>query len=189
MHSPSVDSSLESLYLLVQKDDRRAFDMLYERTWEDVYVKAHARLRDEGVTQDILQEVYIDIWNKRNVRDIRKVEAYLHNAIKYKIIDCFRANKYKFEVIDDFVEIIADSEYADSSFAANELNAIISCWMEQLPKKRKEIFKFKLEKDLSTAEISELLNISPKTVQNQLLHSKTELKVLLKKIFTFFLGV
>ncbi|MDR2283044.1 MAG: sigma-70 family RNA polymerase sigma factor, partial [Sphingobacterium sp.] len=96
---------------------------------------------------------------------------------------------YTFEVIDDFVEIIADSAYADSSFAADELSAIISCWIEQLPKKRKEIFKFKLENDLSTAEISALLNISPKTVQNQLLNSKAELKVVLKKIFTFILGV
>ncbi|MFD2554750.1 RNA polymerase sigma factor [Sphingobacterium tabacisoli] len=189
MHNPSVDSSLESLYLLVQKDDRSAFDRLYERTWKDLYTRAFARLGDADLTQDILQEVYIDIWNKRNARDIRQVEAYLYNAVKYKVIDCFRANKYKFEVIDDFVEIIADSEYADSSFAAKELRAIISCWMEQLPKKRREIVKSKLENDLSTAEISELLNISPKTVQNQYLNSKAELKVLLKKIFTFFLGV
>lgn len=181
--------SLEELYLLVQRDDRRAFDVLYDQTWKDLYTRTCARLGDESMSLDILQEVYIDIWNKRNIREIRNVQAYLHNAIKYKVIDFFRANKYTFEVIEDFVEIIAGSEYADSSFAANELQAIIACWLEQLPQKRKEIFKFKLEQGLSTTEISEILHISPKTVQNQLLHAKTELRGLLKKIFTLFLGV
>lgn len=181
--------SLDELYTLVKKGDKDAFDLIYDKTWDLLYAIAYSRLKDEDAVKDILQEIYLDIWIKREVRCIDNLMGYLTNCVKKKVIDYFRKNIHTVEVVDDFAEIIVGSEYADTRLHDTELARVFAAWYDNLPRKRKEIFRFRYEDDYSTREISDLLKISRKTVQNQLLNSKGEFQNMLKKIFTIFLGL
>ena len=180
--------TLEELLLRIKEDDQRAFDELYTRTWKQLYVKTYSKLKIEDLSKDIVQEVFVDFWNKRHARDIQNVQAYLMQAVKFKVLDEFRKSRYEFVELDNFIEQIRDSNDADSQLISKEFFMALKAWTETLPAKRREIFKLKYEEGLSNKEIAERLDVSVKTVQNQLLNSSAELKLLLRTaLFTHFL--
>lgn len=180
--------TLEELFLRIKEDDQRAFDELYARTWRKLYVKTYSRLKIEDLSKDIVQEVFVDFWNKRHAKDVQNVEAYLMQAVKFKVLDEFRKSRYEFVELDHFIEQIRDSNDADSQLISKEFFAALKAWTETLPAKRREIFRLKYEEGLTNKEIAEQLDVSVKTVQNQLLNSSAELRLLLRTaLFTHFL--
>jgi len=173
---------------LVRESDNLAFDELYHRTWKKLYTHSFQKLRDEYLAKDVVQEVFVDLWNKRQLRDIQNVEAYLTQAVKFKVIDRFRKKSFLVEEIGNFADVLANSEFSDSKLLDDELDKLLNHWIDQLPNKRKEIFLLKYEEGLSSEEIGKLLNISTKTVQNQILNVTAFLRSLMQKIlFIFFL--
>jgi RNA polymerase sigma-70 factor (family 1) len=180
--------SLDKLLQLVRESDSLAFDELYHRTWKKLYTHSFQKLRDEDLAKDVVQEVFVDFWNKRQRRDILNVEAYLTQAVKFKVIDRFRKKNFIVEEIANFADVLANSEFSDTKLLDDELDKLLNHWIDQLPSKRKEIFLLKYEEGLSSEEIGKLLNISTKTVQNQILNATTFLRSLMQKIlFIFFL--
>lgn len=180
--------SLNELLQLVRESDNLAFYELYHRTWKKLYTHSFQKLRDEDLAKDVVQEVFVDLWNKRQLRNIQNVEAYLAQAVKFKVIDRFRKKDFIVEEIEDFAEVLANSEFSDSKLLDEELDKLLNHWISQLPNKRKEIFLLRYEDGLSSEEIGKLLNISTKTVQNQILNATTFLRSLMQKIlFIFFL--
>ena len=180
--------SLEKLFLLTQQNDKSAFDQIYHRTWEALYVSAYVLVKDEDVAKDLVQEIYIDLWCKRSKKEIKHVQTYLKQAVRFKVIDRFRKAGAHFESLENFVDKLTDSEESDSKILQKEYAAIIDEWMAKLPKKRREIFRLQFEEGKTTKEISIALDLSIKTIQNQIITSKSSLKLLLEKIiYVFFL--
>lgn len=86
-------------------------------------------------------------------------------------------------IFEEPLEFIAlDSLQADSLLNVKELQACIKLWMSLQPEKRGEIFRLKYVEDLTTREISEILGIAQKTVQNQLRTSFASLRDFLSKL-------
>lgn len=180
--------TLEELLFYIKEDDERAFDELYTRTWKQLYLKTYSKLKIEDLAKDIVQEVFVDFWTKRHFRDIQNVQAYLMQAVKFKVLDEFRKSRYEFVEIDNFIEHLREDTDTDSQLISKEFFSALKQWMEKLPDKRREIFRLKYEEGLTNKEIAEKLDISVKTVQNQLLNSSVELKLLLRSaLFTHFL--
>lgn len=179
--------SLEQLFLLTQQNDKSAFDEIYNRTWESLFHTAYGMLKDDDLAKDLIQEIYIDLWCKRSEKQIAHVHTYLKQAVRFKAIDRFRKAGTRFESLEHFIDDIVDGEASDSKLLQKEYAAAIDHWMAKLPKKRREIFRLQFEEGRSTKEISAALDVSVKTIQNQILTSKTSLKLLLEKIIYIFL--
>lgn len=166
----------EQLFLLVKQNDRSAFDELYNRHWLTLFNKAYKRLRDKEACSDILQDIFADLWNKRDIRHIENLSAYLNTSVKNKIYTLLsqgRAGSYFVQPFENMVTDVA----ADSNFNQKEINHLLHLWMQTLPEKRREIFRLKYYEGASTRQISEHLNISQKTVQNQLLLAFQDLRL------------
>lgn len=166
----------EQLFLLVKQNDRSAFDELYNRHWLTLFNKAYKRLRDKEACSDILQDIFADLWNKRDIRYIENLSAYLNTSVKNKIYTLLsqgRAGSYFVQPFENMVTDVA----ADSNFNQKEINHLLHLWMQTLPEKRREIFRLKYYEGASTRQISEHLNISQKTVQNQLLLAFQDLRL------------
>jgi RNA polymerase sigma-70 factor (family 1) len=189
MESRYASYTLEELLLHIKEDDHSAFDELYTRTWKQLYIKAYSRLKQEDLAKDILQEVFVDLWNKRHVKEINNLEAYLTQAVKFKVLDQFRkSSRQEFVEVENFIEEIKASDYADSNLINKEFFKSLKTWIDALPHKRKEIFRLKYQEGLSNKEIGLKLNISQKTVQNQVLNSSSELRQLIRRaLFIYFL--
>jgi RNA polymerase sigma factor (sigma-70 family) len=165
----------ELLFLLHQRD-KNAFNELYKRTWNSSFNIAYKRLKDREACKDILHDVYADLWNKCEVKTIDNLLPYLHTAIRYKIYTWLSKGNNTAHFIEPFENMAASSINADSWFELKELEKLITLWMATLPKKRRMVFEMKYIHNLSSKAISQQLNISQKTVQNQLLSSFNELR-------------
>jgi len=180
-------TSLEELFLLVKNSNEEAFDELYHRTWQKLYEIAFRRLRDEDTAKEIIQDLYIELWEKRERKVILDVDHYLCQAVRFKVIDQFRKEKKYVDELEFLVEEISDGSTADERYIQSELQLMVNTWLSRMPQKRRAIFLLRYHEDKTVKEIADLLGISTKTVQNQLLNTTNTLKHLIQKIlFIFF---
>lgn len=180
-----TELSDEQLFLLVKQHDHTAFDQLYNRHWLSLFNKAYKRLGDKDACSDILQDIFTDLWIKRAVRNIDNFTAYMSVAVRNKIYTLLSQGKASGYFGKSF-EDIPTIDTADSKFNQKEISRLIQLWMENLPGKRREIFRLRFYEGASTRQISESLNISQKTVQNQLLLAFKDLRLHLTDYLTIF---
>lgn len=175
------------LLLLIKDGNYAAFDELYERHWFSVYNVAYKRLKDRDLSKDIVQDIFVDIWNKRAVKKILELLPYLHTAVRYRVYTLLSKNKTLPHFVEPFEAMALSSHNADSDFRKEELEQILNTWLQTQPAKRTEIFKLYFMEDLSTKEISIRLNIPQKTIQNQLNLARHDLKDYLAAYFQLIL--
>ena len=75
---------------LMKAEDHRAFDELYDRHWKALYQTAYAILRDENACMDILQDIFVWLWEHRGHLVLTTVRGYLTMAVKYKASNYIR---------------------------------------------------------------------------------------------------
>ncbi len=166
----------EALFFQIKQHSTDAFNELYNRYWLVLFKSAYKRLQDRDACCDILQDIFADLWNKRETREIGNIAAYLHTAVRNKVYTLLsegRAGSYFVQPFENMVSAAG----ADSNFNQKEINHLLQLWMQTLPEKRREIFRLRYYEGASTRQISEHLNISQKTVQNQLLLAFRDLRL------------
>lgn len=161
---------------LVKQNDKEAFDEIYARYWKKCYHDAYSKLRNAELSQELVQDLFISLWTKRAEREINNLPNYLSTAVRFQVFTLYRKNK-KAPVFEEPLDHMAETYLqADSLFNLKELKGQIEQWLKMQPEKRRQIFKMRFMEDLSTKEISEILNISQNTVQNHLLTATKNLK-------------
>tara|TARA_B100000378_G_scaffold236218_1_gene202965 strand:- start:12212 stop:12748 length:537 start_codon:yes stop_codon:yes gene_type:complete len=167
-------------YLLnqISKDDYDAFNQLYEKYWEDLYVYAYRLTSDKENAFIIIQDLFVMLWEKRRTHKIETLKSYLFSSVKYQYFELYRKNKVSLENVS---EQLADYVFDNLSEANPEILEILKKGLEELPEKRKEILLMNKYQNLSAQEISEILNISVQTVRNQLSSALTQLRLYFSK--------
>lgn len=167
------------LFDAIRAGDKEAFRILYERYWKVLYIRACKDV-DEDEAKDMIQEVMVSLWNRRNSVQITgpdDIGKYLFTAIKYRIIS-FYSNSASPIKRADLLDS-PDSENPESLMENEELRQGISAAIDTLPEKMKVIFRMSREEDQSIPEISLKLNLSEQTVKNQITHALKRLRALL----------
>jgi RNA polymerase sigma factor (sigma-70 family) len=175
------------LLSLVANDNEKAFETIYERYWLLLLHTANQRLHDKESSMDVIQNVFIDLWTRRKKTVIENLKAYLMQAVRFQVYRFIEKYKGKSAFIEPADIIAASSSTADYSILDKELMELFHDWIETLPPRQKEIFLLCYENNLSTSEISKKLNISRKTVQNQLGNSHKAALEHLQKSLIFLL--
>ncbi|BAU54862.1 RNA polymerase sigma factor [Mucilaginibacter gotjawali] len=171
---------------LLNEGDEEAFNHIYKRFWKKIYNETYKRLKDTEIAGDIVQDVFADLWIKRHSRKIENLNAYLITAARYQVFMQYKKASVK-SFFEQPLELLNHpSLFADSIQEVKELKDCINEWMSLQPEKRREVFRLKFIEDKSTREISEVLNISQKTVQNQFTISLHSLRSTLSKLLLFF---
>ena len=168
----------------VELGSKQAFNVLFEKYWEKAYSDAYKRLKSHDDAKDIVQEIFTHIWIKRETLQINNLPAYLHVAIRNRVIKFIAKQKPIhpfFNILDNIPE---KNSYADANLLWKEFFKSYEALLETLPPKRQEIFRLRFQEDLSTKDISMQLGITRKTVQNQLGKAIETLKVSVLRILT-----
>ncbi|WP_147678992.1 RNA polymerase sigma-70 factor [Algibacter pacificus] len=166
--------------------DEKAFKMLYDQYWESLLVSAFNIVNKKDVAEDILQDIFVNLWAKRGRIEIKtSLKGYLYSCILYKTYDYFRKNKgvYTEDFTLDFNKRV-ETGTPESKMIYKELMAHLNTAIENLPKRNKEVFKLKRERHLSNKEIAQQLNISTKTVEAHMTKSLKILKASISNIAT-----
>lgn len=172
--------------LLKQMSDgsEQAFSAIYRKYWKRLYVLAHNRLKDPKQSQDLVQDIFVRLWERRETLEIENLNAYLYSAIRYGVFKYIAANK----ITDDFYNLAEalspKASSADNRIISHELMSAFNKLVDEMPVQRKKIFKMRYEENMKTRVIAEQLAISQKTVQNQLLSSYQTIRTLLAEILS-----
>lgn len=174
MHLPDT-ALLERMQLL---DDKTAFDELYHRYWEKLYIAAYARLQNEADAKDCLQEVFVALWHKRKEIVIRQqLDAYLFVALKYRVLNHLRHRQHYEKHLDIFADFpVPVLPSADDHLFLTEIQRIITDTIADMPDKMKEVYLLSRRDGLSVQETATKLGISGQTVKNQLTSALKRLK-------------
>ncbi|HEY8959059.1 RNA polymerase sigma-70 factor [Chitinophaga sp.] len=172
----------EQLIELIQKDDQQAFELIYNRYSSKLYFSAWHLLHDTQVCEDLVQELFIHLWIKRHLLKVDTLRSYLYKAMRNKVLMYLRSGKAQLDV--EALQKLAMQQGPDSHLLEKEMYRALDQGMEQLPDKCRQIFYLSRKKQLSNKEISGLLNISMKTVENQITIALKRLRISLEELLT-----
>lgn len=156
------------LILLLQSGDGTALKEIYLKYWEPLYKSAFNFLKDNAACEDIIQEVFINIWNKRDtIVYTTSLKSYLYASTRYAVFRQIKAGNMRDCLFEEIAKQV-ESELYEHPLEHKELLNTINAIVEQLPEKCKEVYKLSRVEQLSHKEIAAKLNISTKTVENHL---------------------
>jgi len=154
----------------LKKGSFSAFDHIFSSYKKRLYAFALGYLKVPDEAQEVVQEVFVKIWEKRDMLDENKsFNAYLFTISKNTILNYIRKKGPK-QSYSDYIKYIAPKSYneAADSLEYEELLKKATSIIEQLPPRQKEIYLLSYKKGLSNTEIAYKLHISKKTVENQI---------------------
>lgn len=155
----------------LRNDDAGAVEMLYRLHWKALYIPAYHILKDRETCEDIIQELFIRIWNGRKELHVTSsLRAYLTAATRYEVYRRLRENKRYEPIVDEIVNGLSGRIDCDG-LELKELQSQVSAVVERLSPKCKNVYILSRNEQLSHKEIAGKLNISTKTVRNHLTHA------------------
>jgi RNA polymerase sigma-70 factor (ECF subfamily) len=171
---------------LLAQDNRDAFDALYDRYWELLFLAAFRRLKDKEQCRDIIQDVFIDLWCRRGQVVINNVKAYLLTAVRFQVYKLVAKEKAGPAFFELYETIAASTFGAEGALLEKEFMEHVKVWIDELPEKKRTIFLLHTQHDRSTKEIAHELSLSQKTVQNQLGSTISRLRLHIASFFMMF---
>jgi RNA polymerase sigma-70 factor (ECF subfamily) len=160
----------------LKSGDAGAMGMLYKLHWKALYIAAYNILKDKGACEDIIQELFIRIWNGRSDLIITtSLKAYLSAATRYEVYRRLRENRRYEPIVDEVVNALSGHTNYDD-LELKELQSQINTVVNTLSPKCKNVYILSRNEQLSHKEIAGKLNISTKTVRNHLTHALHHLR-------------
>ena len=173
------------LFNLLKANDENAFKEIYIRYWKQIFNTAYHKLNDKETSKELVQSLFLRIWERRATNNINNIQAYLQTAIKNSIINYFAALlvKQKHEIA--LKQISTSSITLESELNYNELKTAIENALQHLPTKTATIFRMSRFENLTTKEIATSFNISEKAVEYHITQSLKIMRLHLKEFLTF----
>jgi len=157
----------QHLLTLMRQGDGDAFKQIYDCFSARLYQSAYNIVRDRQECEDVLQDLFADLWLKRESIVISSsLKNYLYVSIRNKILMKIRSKRILLST--DALEFLSDGRFTDHYILEKDLKTHLDKQIENLPKKCAQIFQLSRNKELSHKEIANQLNISTKTVENQI---------------------
>lgn len=174
----------------LRQGDEVAFERLYNRYWEKLLTLAYHRTGSMETAKELLQEVFANLWRRREQLHIQTTfAAYIFSAMKYTILDFIRSQAVKEKYIEAIKKTAIESDNSTIHLMAyDELSTIIEKEICKLPEKCQQVFRLSRMEHYSNKEIAEKLHISPKTVENQITKALRVLRANLQE-FTPYLSL
>lgn len=181
------------LLKLINIGNQKAFVCIYERYWSEMYACAFKIFANREACEDIIHDVFINLWNSKELLEIRSVRDYLYIAVKNRSLNQIRSKSKNYELIDEHHFNIASPISSDDNLGVKEITDSFDDNLTNLPDKCREIMVLSRKEHLSNKEIASRLGISSKTVENQINIGLKKIRLgmadfLLFYFFYFFFG-
>lgn len=168
----------KQLFELVAESEVIAFEELYNRYWKLLFHLAWGKVGDKEDSSDIVQELYTELWDKReHLSNVINVKSYLISILYNKIFLYFRRKGFREKHIKNFeqyleqagidgVEIPGALESLERQYG--KMQEIIEISISLMPERMRRVLLMKLRGDKTIDEIATQLNISSGTVKSHL---------------------
>ena len=109
----------EMLLKLLKASDEKAFKEIYTRYWTQLYKSAYHKTRRHDVAEEIVQNIFVTLWEKRTTSSILHLESYLQTAVKYHVINYFKS----FLVKEKYLKSLKESIHRNRRYICNKFIA------------------------------------------------------------------
>lgn len=166
----SVENIDLELYNQFKTGSREAYQSLFEKYYPQLVRFAMVYVKDSDIAEEIVQDLFVKLWIKKDTLKIKSAfKSYLFSAVRNRAFNYFRDKKEYLNVESDLPLIDKISSHQDSTnFDFEKLQAAVKSAIEALPEKCRKIFRMSREEELTYKQIAEKLDVSPKTVENQM---------------------
>lgn len=148
--------------------DEYALNEIYMLYWQDLFLCAYNVLKDKAACEDIIQDLFLQLWQKRTTIQITtSLRAYLYTAVRYNVFRQIRTGKVRNALFEEVADRMA-ANTTEFIMAEKDVSKQVARAVAGLPDKCREVYKLSREEQLTHKEIASRLNISTKTVENQL---------------------
>ncbi|WP_460941639.1 RNA polymerase sigma factor [Spirosoma daeguense] len=176
------------LLTLIANDNELAFRELYDRYWYKMFAIANRKLRRREVAEEMAQELFVVIWQKRTTLRIINVQAFLSVSLKNLMIDYIRRHLQEEHYLDQLQQFFPTESFVTiEAVQLNELSEAVQRQLGQLPEKTRQIFILSRFEHLTIREIAQQLNLSEKTIEYHLTRSTAFLRTHLRDFATAWL--
>ena len=165
--------------------DPEAFQEVYLRYHQYAYAVIAARLDDEDDAKDMLQEIFAALWaGSKNLRGVREFKPYLYALCKNRVISAYRKQSVRIKGEQYLIDQLNGLQHSSEDHRlARELSITIIAAVEQLPETMRDCYKLAKDEGKKNNEIAGMLNISEKTVRNNVSEALKRLKLSLSSSY------
>ena len=154
----------------LRHSDTRSFQDMFDETYDAMYRYAVYITRDRAASSDIVQDVYMKLWQVRETIDPeRSLRALMYQMVRNYSLNHERQRKrHAADSIDADHPSVGFDNLNDERLDADELGARLHEWIADMPERRREAFMLSRFEGLSHDEIATLMDLAPKTVNNHI---------------------
>jgi len=176
----------KQLVCLFTQGDKLAFTEIYNRYWQKLFSIAYNRLIEVQTSEDVVHDVFINLWANRERSEIESLENYLASCTKYTVLARIK-KKERERIYNNSVHPTPVIDFpVETSVHYKRILEIIKTEVEKLPERCKLVFKYSRNEGKPIQQIAAELRLSPKTVENQLNKALKHLKAVTRSFFNFF---
>lgn len=174
----------------LKRGSASAFKCLYNKYADKIFRVSRGFFLEREEAKEIVQEVFLTLWEKKDQLDERlSINAFLLTVTRNKILNFHRKKVANLERNRVFIEYNSPSNSTEDEFLFQELKSFTLGFIESLPHRRKEIFLLSRRQGLKNTEIAKLLNISLRTVENNIYQAEKEIRSFLEENHLLIKGV
>ncbi len=169
----------------LKQDDEKAFNILFYQHHARVYNLARSFLRYKEDAEEIVQIVFIALWeNRSRIDEDQSLSAYILTIARHWIYNTIKKSIYRHGYLEHLQTQNKSLEYVTEDVVLfNELNSIVDKLTNELPPKRSEIFRLSRNEGLSYREIANRLSITESTVNTQLTKALDYVRKNIKSVY------
>lgn len=174
---------------LMREGDSTSFNALFDRHWKMLYATVFSVCSDREVCSGIVHDIFLNLWLKREQLQIESFKAYILASARYHVyrhVKNARRNSLEYREDLEYSSPIVMND-GELNIRYQDLEKSVDRELEELPRRCKEIFTLSRREQLSNDEIAARLDISKRTVENQLTHALRHLRLSMKHFLTMML--
>jgi RNA polymerase sigma factor (sigma-70 family) len=175
----------EMLGRLLFTGDEKAYEAIYQRYWRSLYTIATWKTNSQVAAEELVQELFVRLWENRQKTLIENPEAYLKTALRYSVIGFIKAR-----LLSSQIELGEASDQAadvrtDMGVGLEELSAALENALNLLPEKTRLVFQMSRFEQRSTSEIALQLGLTDRAVEYHITQSLRLLRFQLKDYLSY----
>jgi RNA polymerase sigma-70 factor (ECF subfamily) len=175
------------LFQRIKQDDLEAYEIVFKRYYQELYRFAYTYLRDQVPSEEMAQEVFLYMWEKREQIEIKTtLKTYMYSAIKNKCLNYIKYEVPRKNELEDSHLALMVTEQPDQGVDTDRLKKYLEAAIDELPTKCRQIFVLSRNAGLTYEEIAEEMEISIKTVENQMSIALKKLRESLKPLYDYY---
>ena len=183
-YSLNMEVNEAGLIALLGRQDEKAFEDVFKSYYKSLHAYAFTLLKEEMTAEEMVQNVFYKLWERSETINISgSVAAYLYRAVHNECLNHLKHLKVRSEH-QMYVSHRAgqDNDSASKQLQVKELDTRLRIALSELPEQCRTIFQMSRFEELRYREIADRLDISVKTVENQM---GKALKILRSKLVDF----